>query len=207
LPVFSTRARRVTFETNCDASIKGKLSQNSHQKSCDPAGTKYAEYCRYVLIKYRPWEGSISNAWGDNVIKEWHDFLEALASNGIRPPDSLHWEINAYLAIQKKNLNADDAAGMLINPGADGAGDIFGTRGQYDWMHGTDDNFVLNDDDLEDTSGINHNWDVPEDAYKGNHAPVNIYPTYTSMLESESTFKRKIILQSQLNKKSGKLMI
>jgi hypothetical protein len=62
--------------------------------------------------------------------------LEALASNGIRHPSFLDREINAYLRIQKKNLTADDAAGMLINPGADGAGDIFEQEDKDDWMTG-----------------------------------------------------------------------
>jgi hypothetical protein len=178
--------------------------------SCDPEGKNYAEYCRYALIKYRPWEGSISNAWGGEenqaaMIKEWHVFLEALASNGIPAPDFLDREIKTYLAIQRKNSNEDDAAGMLINPGADGAGDILEQEGKDDWMHGADDNFVLNDDVLEDTSAIewsrDHSWDVPEDAYEGNHAPGDIDSTYTSMLKSESTFQRKVILRSQLNEK------
>ena len=129
---------------------------------CDPAGKQYAEYCRYALIKYRPWEGSILNAWGENAINEWYAFLAALASNGIRPPDFLDREINAYLAIQKKNSHADDVAGLLINPGADGAGDILEEVGQDEWMHGADNNFILIDDDVEDASGVlewsrNHN--------------------------------------------------
>jgi hypothetical protein len=132
-----------------------------------------------------------------------------LASNGIRPPDFLDREINAYLAIQKKNLHADGAAGMLINPGADGAGDILEEVGQDEWMHGADDNFVLIDDDVEDASGVlewsrNHNWDVLEDGYEGNHAPVgNLESAYASMLKSESTFKRNLVLRSQLNDKQG----
>ena len=155
LPVFSMWAREATFITNSDA-IKRKSSQNSHPSklSCDPAGKKYAEYCRYALIKYRPWEGSILNAWGENAINEWYAFLAALASNGIRPPDFLDREINAYLAIQKKNLHADGAAGMLINPGADGAGDILEEGGQDEWLHGIDDSFVLIDDDVEDATGV-----------------------------------------------------
>ncbi len=145
--------------------------------SCDPAGKQYAEYCRYALIKYRPWEGSILNAWGENAINEWYAFLAALASNGIRPPDFLDREINAYLAIQKKNSHADDAAGMLINPGADGAGDILEEGGQDEWMHGADDNFVLIDDDVEDKSGLlewskQHHWDVLEDTYSLSVGPL-----------------------------------
>ncbi len=147
------------------------------------------------------------NAWGENAINEWYEFLAALASNGIRPPDFLDREINAYLAIQKKNSHADDAAGMLINPGADGAGDILEEGGQNEWMHGADNNFVLIDDDVEDASGVlewsrNHLWDVLEDGYEGNHAPVrNMESTYASMLKSDSTFQRKLVLPSQLNDK------
>jgi hypothetical protein len=98
----------------------------------------------------------------------------------------------SYLAIQKKNSNTDSAAGMLINPGAGGAEDILEEGGQDEWMHGADGKFVLIDDDVEDASGPlewspNHNWDVREDTYDGNHASVsNMESTYASMLKSES---------------------
>jgi hypothetical protein len=174
--------------------------------SCNPAGAKYAKYCRYALIKYCPWEGSISNACGKNPIDEWHEFLEALASNSTWPPDFFDGELNAYRAFQKKNkksANADDTAGMLINPGADGAGDILEEGGQDEWMHGADDNFAAIDNDEEDASGMlewnrNHNWDIPADVYEGNHAPVtNMESTYdASMMKSNSTFKRKLVQRS-----------
>jgi hypothetical protein len=68
-------------------------------------------YCRYLLIKYRPWQGPISDAWGENDATEkhhdsmeWHAFLAALASNGIPPPDFLDREMNTYLALQRKKL-------------------------------------------------------------------------------------------------------
>jgi hypothetical protein len=108
---------------------------------------------------------------------EWREFLAALASNGVRPPDFLDREINAYLAIQKRNSNTDNSAGMLINPGADGAGDKLEEGRQDDWMHGADDKFVLIDDDVEDKSGLlewskQHHWDVLEDTYSLSVGPL-----------------------------------
>jgi hypothetical protein len=77
-----------------------------------------------------------------------------LASNGIRPHDFVSQEINAYPAIQKKNLNANDDAGMLINPGVNGAGEVLEEGGQDEWMHGAEDNLVVINDDVEEASGI-----------------------------------------------------
>jgi hypothetical protein len=146
--------QRGRFRNKLRCHQKKVVTKFTPKLSCDPAGKRYAEYCRYALIKYRPWEGSISDVSGENAINEWGNFLAELASNGIRPPDFLDREINAYLAIQKKNSNADDAAGMLINPGADGAGDILEEGGQDEWMHGAEDNLVVIDNDVEDASGI-----------------------------------------------------
>ena len=33
--------------------------------SPNPAGKNYPLYCKYQLIKYKPWIGTSANAWGD----------------------------------------------------------------------------------------------------------------------------------------------
>ena len=42
--------------------------------SSDPRGKKYAMYCKYQLIKLRPWHGSIVNAW-DNLAQNDEMFI------------------------------------------------------------------------------------------------------------------------------------
>jgi hypothetical protein len=103
---------------------------------------------------------------------------------------------------------------MLINPGADGAGDdLEQVSSKDEWMYGADNdkNFVLDDDTLEDASGIewsrDQNWDLQQHYYDGSHTPANIEFTYASILTSGSTFRRNTVLRSQLNEKQRKVMI
>lgn len=45
--------------------------------SADPKGPNYSVYCKYQLIKLKPWQSSPENAWdnNDNYISVYHDFL------------------------------------------------------------------------------------------------------------------------------------
>ncbi|XP_078352432.1 uncharacterized protein LOC144637171 [Oculina patagonica] len=56
--------------------------------SSNPSGKNYGKYCKYQLIKYKPWSGQVSSAWNeledndDIHIQCYHDFLSsATASN------------------------------------------------------------------------------------------------------------------------------
>jgi hypothetical protein len=181
--------------------------------SCNPESKSYPDYCRYALIKYRPWQGPISNAWGEKdsseceIVAEWQTFLQALATNGEQPPDFLDCEMNTYLAMQKYKSNTANASNMLINPGADGAGEELEEEARDDWMHGADgDHFAQNDDAINDAAtdikwDRDHNWQAPQKAYDDNHAPADVNSTYASMLKSENTFIRKIVRPNQLNQK------
>jgi transcriptional regulator with GAF, ATPase, and Fis domain len=51
--------QRGHFQKKLLCHQKKVVTKFTPKLSCDPAGKKYAEYCRYALIKYRPWEGSI----------------------------------------------------------------------------------------------------------------------------------------------------
>jgi len=33
--------------------------------SCNPKGPSYGLFCKYELLKYKPWTNSVKNAWGD----------------------------------------------------------------------------------------------------------------------------------------------
>ena len=56
--------------------------------SSNPSGKNYGKYCKYQLIKYKPWSGKVTSVWNeledndDNHIQCYHDFLSsATASN------------------------------------------------------------------------------------------------------------------------------
>ena len=56
--------------------------------SSNPSGKNYGKYCKYQLIKYKPWSGQVTSVWNeledndDNHIQCYHDFLSsATASN------------------------------------------------------------------------------------------------------------------------------
>ena len=50
--------------------------------SCNPKGPNYDLYCKYQLLKYKPWLNKVEDAWcnenpTDNVfIEQWHTFLQ-----------------------------------------------------------------------------------------------------------------------------------
>ena len=51
------------------------------QHPSNPHGDRYGQYCKYQLIKYKPWSGHMSNAWDDlpdtdaTYIEAYHSFL------------------------------------------------------------------------------------------------------------------------------------
>ena len=50
--------------------------------SSNPKGPNFALYCKYQLLRYKPWKLTINNAWGDQepsdeiFIAHWHAFLQ-----------------------------------------------------------------------------------------------------------------------------------
>ena len=54
------------------------------QYPSNPHGERYGQYCKYQLIKYKPWTGKPSNTWGDLpdtdaiCIEVYHSFLLTL---------------------------------------------------------------------------------------------------------------------------------
>ena len=50
--------------------------------SCNPNGPNFALYCKYQLLRYKPWRLTQNNAWGNQdpspeiFITCWHEFLQ-----------------------------------------------------------------------------------------------------------------------------------
>ena len=51
--------------------------------SCNPRGPNFPAYCKYQLLRYKPWKSTQNNVWGDQepsdevFITCWHEFLQA----------------------------------------------------------------------------------------------------------------------------------
>ena len=50
--------------------------------SPNPKGPNFGLYCKYKLLRYKPWRTTQNNAWGDQeptdevLINCWHEFLQ-----------------------------------------------------------------------------------------------------------------------------------
>ena len=49
--------------------------------SPNPAGSNFVLYCKFQLLRYKPWKHSENNVWGEDpsdemLISAWHDFLQ-----------------------------------------------------------------------------------------------------------------------------------
>ena len=50
--------------------------------SPNPAGTNFALYCKFQLLRYKPWKNSQNNVWGcedpsdETLVSVWHEFLQ-----------------------------------------------------------------------------------------------------------------------------------
>ena len=98
--------------------VKGKLvhqSQNIVPKifpnySPNPKGENYSLYCKYQLLKYKPWHTCQNNVWNstepnaDIYIKAWHDFL-CSPSAQIQVPN---WEQKLQNVMQNIELETDN---------------------------------------------------------------------------------------------------
>lgn len=59
--------------------------------SSSPKGPSYGLFCKYQLLRYKPWQHSIDNAWGNKegtdsiYIEQWHAFLETPKARQVVP--------------------------------------------------------------------------------------------------------------------------
>lgn len=78
--------------------------------SCNPKGPYFASYCKYQLLRYKPWTKSENNAWNnqeatdDIFINSWHTFLESeYAHNNV--PD---WFDKLQNVIQNQEVEQEE---------------------------------------------------------------------------------------------------
>lgn len=76
--------------------------------SSSPKGPSYGLFCKYQLLRYKPWQHSIDNAWGNKegtdsiYIEQWHAFLETpkarqVVPNWLQQIDSISEYVNEII--------------------------------------------------------------------------------------------------------------
>ena len=79
----------------------------------DPKGVQYALFCKYQLIKYKPWNNEISNAWDNEDISEemfcekWNSFLQTELGQQLVPDWRRHLT-NAEIYFSTENSVNDN---------------------------------------------------------------------------------------------------
>lgn len=80
--------------------------------SSSPKGPSYGLFCRYQLLRYKPWQHSVDNAWGDKegsdcvYIDNWHSFLKTPNAKQFVP----NWlqQINSISEYVSQIIDKDD---------------------------------------------------------------------------------------------------
>ena len=92
--------------------------------SSNPNSGNYDKFCKYQLIKYKPWVDSINNLWGNTqvtdtiFIESWHDFLSSENGKNLVP----EWEVHLLNTEVYLQQSAHENDSIVHNP-------------QLDWMH------------------------------------------------------------------------
>ena len=75
--------------------------------SANPKGDNYNLYCKYQLLKYKPWKNELNDAWGNvdsdpnTLVQTWHSSLETTYAQKHVP----NWEIKLQ---QVNNIEQSD---------------------------------------------------------------------------------------------------
>ena len=80
--------------------------------SSSPKGPSYGLFCKYQLLRYKPWQHSVDNTWGNKegtdsiYIEQWHSFLETPKAKRVVP----NWlqQINSISEYVNEIIDKDD---------------------------------------------------------------------------------------------------
>ncbi len=126
--------------------------------SANPKGLNFGLYCKYQLLKYKPWQTTPNNAWGDQLgdnemyINSWRDFLQTkFAKENV--PD---WHnkidcIENWVEDVSKNDNEES---------------LQGAPDKEEWMHLAElipGRFV--NEDTQNSNGMDVDWQTDKHGY------------------------------------------
>ena len=90
----------------------------------DPNASTYARYCKYALLKYKPWSfddetmhqfDGVENPTDEDLILMWTDYQISCEADGKWLPDKLQSEIDNRILNRKAIPNARDNSVMDID--------------------------------------------------------------------------------------------
>jgi hypothetical protein len=150
--------------------VKGELRHRSTRfvpkvfpkYSCNPKGEHYALYCKYQLLKYRPWSNLLEEAWDisslngilsdqDIYINAWHSFLST-------PYAQLH-----VPGICENIENAMEYVHEGSDEGSDKESDESGLN-QEEWML-IADYHNLHNFEIENVKASQYDWQLDNNFY------------------------------------------
>jgi hypothetical protein len=73
-------------------------------------GTNFGLYCKYQLLRYKPWRATQNNAWGDQeptdevLINFWHEFYKHLMVSLMSQTGLINYKLSLKVKKQKMNL-------------------------------------------------------------------------------------------------------
>ena len=86
---------------------------------CDPKGKHYPQYCKYQLLKYKPWQGQFSDAWSnlpdadDTYITAYHEFVKNPSVAQYLP--HLEEELELVQQYLHKNITDSEEEWMILS--------------------------------------------------------------------------------------------
>jgi hypothetical protein len=145
--------------------VNKKLSNQSHNVisrtfpvySADPRSPNFGLYCKYQLLKYKPWHTIPDNAWGDQIgndelyINSWRQFLQTqFAKENI--PD---WHDKMYCVDNwVEDVSTSDNS-------------VQETPDQEEWMHLAEliPGRFVNNDDMQNSDDMISDWQTDKRKY------------------------------------------
>ena len=110
-------ANFVEFATKYNI-VKGKLVTRSAivvprifpTYSPNPKGENYSMYCKYQLLKHKPWKNSVDDAWDnadadqETYVDQWHNFLKTSYAENHVP----HWSEKIQNVLENLEQSNDE---------------------------------------------------------------------------------------------------
>ena len=107
----------VEFATKYNI-VKGKLVTRSAivvprifpTYSPNPKGENYSKYCKYQLLKHKPWKNSVDDAWDnadadqETYVDQWHNFLKTSYAENHVP----HWSEKIQNVLENLEQSNDE---------------------------------------------------------------------------------------------------
>ena len=138
--------------------------------SYDPLSPNFHEYCKYFLVKYKPWKDEVSDAWNnltdsEEIIKYWESHIAYLRDNNIPVADHVRRQMDVYSAVEHLMPHNIDAVINSTDTTNDATNDMqvedFDVQLELNHMHananeaGTN---YLDDDDVRIVWNDSHDW-------------------------------------------------